>query len=531
MLEQKLESKALLFLMAFIIHLQIYATPSLVSPRSEIQLLNTKSGRTESFVSNGLIYLQINSDPRELAGNPSKNIDVTMRTEDGAQLSPITFKTDRQALFKEASLKTPSNLKVLDTKTFKNVQPNSKVRFIVEGRYEKNSWNFLKIYFVNGDGYITDHLGNRLNKSNFRYYRYSTALFNLHMGAGIIEGIRSINNGHKTISCPEEFADDDIFKLTSSNKVVKQEVKVQAQPRTQSPKKVKNQPIDKKKAEKVVQIKVESKKKIGPTAFEDLIGKRKWFLKTYPSRNKCLNRLRGYERERKDNIWPKDLSIVDRAQKIYELTTKSYNTLMSSPKTKKKDKIKTSFREVHDPHLIHPLLSPELMTCISFQETREKLDPQLMNYSYCEKRWPMESTAYGLGQVTRGLISDLKYIRPFKGKGPVNLVPIVTVDEVNGQEVTENIRAKTLHSLMSEDIDLQMEIMARAMNYKLKQYNLEKKAGNNAEKTLLQAVLKYDADDQRKYKKNVIDRCMPCMKQVKLGLKKPIDCHDLMVDK
>lgn len=513
--------RVLAFLTFILVSSSTWATPSLLAPRKSVSLANEVSGKESSFLSDGFTYLKIETDPEMIANSPTWFLTVSMMTKAGTQLNNSKFRTSRSVLFQNVSLKLPSSQKIIDTHTKENVFSNPELSFVIEGRYKVGAWDFLQIYFVDENGFIVDHEGRRPPESPFRYYKLSTKVFDVQMAEGMIRSLDSVNDDPlDTFYCPLKFDPDSAVALETSVRPKPRPVQNLA-PLTSVRPKPRPKPQVKPQQTAVAKPKAKSK-----STYEELMEKRAWFLKTYPKFGDCLNALRNYEKERGGNLWPSSVSIKQRASRIYDQAKKTYSSIKSHPEVVQKKNIGTGYKETHNPHMIHPLLSPELMSCIAFQETKGKLDPQAMNYSYCEKRHPMRSSAFGLSMMTRTTLSNLRYYKPH-GK-VVNQIPITTVKEINGHEVKENLSLDNLTYDSSDSVEMQMELMARTLNYNLKHYNWQKQLKGNSDKTLSIGVLKYDADDKEKYQDNVINRCLPCMKNIKANGGDPLSCHNKM---
>jgi len=497
----------------------IWATPSLLAPRHSVTLQDPKSGRQHQFMSDGFTYLKVETNPKEMANNPSWFVEVSMMTKAGTKVNNKKYKTSKKTLMENVALSLPPSQKVADTLNKENVLPKKDLNFVVEGRYVKNGWDYLQIYFVDSDGRNVDHNGIAPPDAPFRYYRLSTKIFDYHMAEGMINNLNKVNSDpFDTFYCPTNFSVPLLDSYTDLGANVQAPLKVQASPVKKPKPVVAKKPVPKPKPK--------PKKKLKST-YETMMEKRAWFLKTYPTVGKCLSALRNYEKKRNGNIWGSDVSLKKRASEIYKQSKATFSKLINHSKVTKKKSNSTGFGETHNPHMIHPLLSPELMSCIAFQETKGKLDPQAMNYSYCEQRNPMRSTAFGLSMITRTTLSDLRYYKPHKKA--VNQLPITTVSEVNGLKLKPNMSVDKMIYALSDSKEVQMELMARTLNYTLKHYNWQKKLKSNVQKTLEWGVLKYDGDDKEAYLKNVVRTCVPCMKSIKKNGGDPVSCHNKMV--
>lgn len=517
--------KRVLYTILFLLTASSWATPSLLAPRKSIILQSSTTGSEIDFLSDGFTYLKVETDPKEMAENPKWFTEVRMMTKSGEKVGNTKYKTSKKNLFHNVGLSLPSSQKIIDTQSKENVLAKQDLKFIVEGRYVKNGWDFLQIYFVDSEGNIVNHNGQRPPEAPFRYYRLSTKIFDFHMAEGMIKSLSSVNDDPlETFYCPKSFDEPEITLAAAPKTSIRPKVrpKQSSAPKTSIRPKPRPKPVAKPVYHNQSQTKTASDK----STFEVLMEKRRWFLKTYPKYGKCLQELRNYEKSRKDNIWTEDVSLKTRAERIYDQARQTFSKVVSHSDVTKKRNTNTGYSETHNPHMIHPQLSPELMTCIAFQETKGTLDPQAMNYSYCEQKNPMRSTAFGLSMITRSTMSDLRYYKPH-GK-VVNQLPITTVTSVNGRKLSENMSLDNMIYAISDSVEVQMELMARTLNYTLKHYNWQKKLKSNSQDTIKWGVLKYDGDDKEKYLKNVINSCLPCMNNIKKNGGSPISCHNKM---
>ncbi len=144
---------------------------------------------------------------------------------------------------------------------------------------------------------------------------------------------------------------------------------------------------------------------------------------------------------------------------------------------------------------LHPKLTPHLARCVIMQETKTTFDPHTLNYTYCQRRNFMRSTAHGLGQTT---------LTTFKFLNRANLLPglskYIKHPLLRGKD---NIPSDLLFELLNEHPQMQIETIFRHLNYLLK----IKKEGNGQ---VLSAVVSYDLDNKSKYIAYV-DRCLKCL--------------------
>lgn len=200
-------------------------------------------------------------------------------------------------------------------------------------------------------------------------------------------------------------------------------------------------------------------------------------------------------------IWG-DLSLEERADRVRAHANMTFR------------KMKESERKSSN-HRLHPILDSSVAVCISFIETRGTLNPHAMNYTMCQdrekdpvtgrSRW---STASGLGQMTR---------TTFRGLFDQGKMPITTTDDYQGASRDE------LFYAITDDVNLQMEVLLRHMNYEIKR--TAGRGGSN-DQILLRAVEAYDQDSKSRYLR-MFARCHKCMK----GLgndQDPMHCYEEM---
>jgi len=148
-------------------------------------------------------------------------------------------------------------------------------------------------------------------------------------------------------------------------------------------------------------------------------------------------------------------------------------------------------------HYVDPVVTPAVAACIAFQETKGNLNPYAVNYTYCNKR--MTSTAHGLGQMTFSTMEGM-FDNPDGTMIPLNTPASSKYSAMSPKEV---------HSKMSGDVPMQLEILMRVVSANAK-YIRWRNSGLSESEILKRAIIMYDRDAQSKYIKNVFTNCVPC---------------------
>jgi hypothetical protein len=241
------------------------------------------------------------------------------------------------------------------------------------------------------------------------------------------------------------------------------------------------------------------------------------------SGRECLQVLR-WEFNRPGRLWS-DLSMVERADRIRAHAARTYRKLVAIQRATRNLKGSGDpHKDIYNPDYLDPILSPELVTCVALQETKgfADLSPHAVNYTFClaNGSGKYSSSASGLGQVTWTTMSGVSAVMVRPNEAPAELLPIKTVPRHEGRSVDE------LFSAMNDDVPLQMEVIFRVMNYKLKFARFKYPGLSGLPDGLISAgVASYDRDDQSDYLKNVVQACMPCMAKRRKGT---ILCLDRM---
>ena len=234
---------------------------------------------------------------------------------------------------------------------------------------------------------------------------------------------------------------------------------------------------------------------------------------TTSNADECLRLQRGLELKMlEQSNWGK-LSIENRARKVYSHTQKVYDEVKAASAGLVNP---TEFKgeEWVDPHIIDPLLSPELAVCISYTESELDLNPYGASYAFC-RMGNEYSDANGLGHV---IGSTLKL---FRGYSKGNLIPLVT----KASSKIKNLDPKDLQLAASAIPEAQTELMMRVLNYELKRARENPKFRGSESAILNEAVFRYDTDAASRYVSKVFS-CYACTTQMR-SLKKgdPNDCY------
>lgn len=230
------------------------------------------------------------------------------------------------------------------------------------------------------------------------------------------------------------------------------------------------------------------------------------------SGQECVLQRKAYQQQ-DDSLWA-ELGPEARADRIYKHARRTFSRL----KAIKGWNVSSGspFRDTHNPDFLDPLLGPELVACVMYQESKGPAEhsPHAVNYTFCSANGEgkFRSSAHGLGQVTFTTFARLSSLQVKPGEAPENLLPIKTVKGYDDEDIDRIFQA------MNDDVPLQMEVVFRILNYKIKFAR-----AHNEDPLLRAAIISYDQEDRSEYVRNVEERCMPCMKG--LGRKKrPYSC-------
>ncbi len=180
------------------------------------------------------------------------------------------------------------------------------------------------------------------------------------------------------------------------------------------------------------------------------------------------------------------------------------------------------------------VVTPELVACIAFQETRGNLTPHRVNYTFCapEGRGKYLSSAHGLGQMTRSTLKGMWE------EGKLRLSTVQGYEKSSANEVFE---------ALNDDVPLQMEILYRTLSEKARIANNDLKndlasarpkeaqtesaqvQASQADTSLLsETIFRYDTDRADSYVTHVREICLPCMKALAQTKETPSDCLEKM---
>ncbi|MEN9722498.1 MAG: hypothetical protein RJB38_484, partial [Pseudomonadota bacterium] len=221
------------------------------------------------------------------------------------------------------------------------------------------------------------------------------------------------------------------------------------------------------------------------------------------SGRECLQVLH-WELNRPGMLWS-ELTEAERADRIYAHAKRTFRLLKEIQKqTGNLKSLGSLQRDIYNADYLDPVLSPELITCIALQETKgfSSLSPHAVNYTFCQSpgRGKYASSASGLGQVTWTTMSGVSAVQVRPDEAPVELLPIKTVPRHEGKP------ADQLFEAMNDDVPLQMEIVYRIMNYKLKfaRFKSPELGANRGPALVSAGVASYDRDNESAYLKNVV---------------------------
>lgn len=190
------------------------------------------------------------------------------------------------------------------------------------------------------------------------------------------------------------------------------------------------------------------------------------------------------------------MSIAQRATAIHD-SAKTVLQNMNSSSAEKGNKSGSRYKNFVNGHYIDPVVTPAVAACISYQETKGNLNPFAVNYTYCNKR--MTSTAHGLGQMTFSTMEGM-FDNPDGEMIPLNTPASAKYSGMSPSQV---------HSKMSGDVDMQLEILMRVVSANAK-YIRWRNSGLSESEILKRAIIMYDRDAQSNYIKNVFTNCVPC---------------------
>lgn len=219
------------------------------------------------------------------------------------------------------------------------------------------------------------------------------------------------------------------------------------------------------------------------------------------SSGECESRRRNYEAQlMQDTDWA-GLTLHERADKILEVAESSLEAIIeASNETGRNQATQGSpYRSWVNPHYIDPLVTPEMMTCIAFHETRGQLNFIAHNFSYCYR--DMTSTSHGLAMTT------LRSFRQLLNFSDGNQLPLLTENarRYEGMGTTE------FHRAFSDDPHMQLEVGMRHLNHLIKHQRVS--SPRASDDTIIQrGVAAYDRDRQSSYMSH-FNACFSCMQR------------------
>ncbi len=233
---------------------------------------------------------------------------------------------------------------------------------------------------------------------------------------------------------------------------------------------------------------------------------------------KCNESLKKLRASLGPEIWGNDSKEI-RASKILNQAKTTIGKLREASVASNFDNKRSSsnaYLDMMGGKVFEKEITPELLACISYRETKINLSPHDINYTYCNQG-PLKSTAIGLGQVTRNLFMAL---RDHEGR---NLLPMTTVSLDDKERYAKMSDLEIFHE-MADNVDLQMEVIARSLNYKFQFKKMEHyKRGHllQGDGLIKTGVAYYDQDNQTKYVRDVVG-CLKCFNDGK----SPYTCYE-----
>lgn len=225
----------------------------------------------------------------------------------------------------------------------------------------------------------------------------------------------------------------------------------------------------------------------------------------------CLSELRNKEQLVLQITPWGDLSVRQRAEKVYETAKESFASFKAVTAD---SKVRSAYANSVNPEYRSPVITAEVAACIAYQETSGHLNPFSQNYSYCDNSKGMVSTAHGLGQMTRTTFRKMKS-HPEGDQMPYN---------TPHSAVLQGKNSTAAHAFISTSPHLQMEVVLRTLNFEAKHARWKNPRASDSE-ILKMAITRYDHDNKSKYVKRVFEQCVPCMKKKSAGA-----CYDQIWD-
>lgn len=419
---------------------------------------------------------------------------IKLVDEDGAPLDNKEYKVSANYLYRSISHETSKTFQAKAGSKEVTVPKNSKV--IIDSRGGTN-WKYYNIYLVNNNGQIVDEKGKIVkDPKNMEYLKVSESVLDQML---LDEEINSVSENLKEFDATLEPPKKECVECEKFAEVA-------------ATRSVETPPVQ--TNEKMQQ----------DVASYDYIMNRRNQLKGTKG---CETKLRQLEQSIPNQLWD-NMSIEQRASEVYNQAKISYDKIKNHKASINGRGVQTNFAQRANPHYLHPGVTPELMSCIVFQETHGIIRPQVYNYTYCDRTANPTSTAHGLGMITSSTMKKLHSYKKTRSE-VVNQIPITTIpgNPYNGKSATY------LHKAMADDVPLTMEVIFRTLNDNLKQQNWSLARSksfdqNSLAQTIKQGVTLYDQDAKSGYLNGVLNKCLPCMQQVARGNGNAIDCHNRM---
>ena len=431
--------------------------------------------------------------------NYKKNIgkwyhEVLIVNDKNKVLSSSSFKVSQIYLKREISYVLNRDYEIIDDRNNEVVIGYEGQRYIIISGTDKGRVNYL-IQFVDEDGNSLNHT-NLPEKS--RFYRILQKDIDTDLALSsvlFLKRLKRMTSGRGDLDW--YWTDCDIVtkgKIVELNKPKVEKTKID------------KTKIDKTKKNEIKNVILPSDENFG--LYGHLFSQRKQLRKGgYRS---CKNKKDKIEKDylAKHPAYG-SLTLDQRANQIIRDARTVYADVIESS-GEKNNKIKSSYLNTVNGHYIDPLVSPELISCIAYQETKGKLNPYVVNYTLCYRR--MTSTAHGFGQMT---LSTLEGMMNYPDG---ELIPLDTKYSTPYKNVNKKRNKKKyiefIHNKMSGDVGMQLEVIIRLLSYNMKFLRGQSKNKNLSEAEILQkSVAMYDRDNQSSYVKNVVENCLPCFER------------------
>jgi hypothetical protein len=389
--------------------------------------------------------------------------EVKLVDEDNRPIKKGTLKISQEYLNKELKNKITHNLDFIDELTQKTVTGYPDQQYIIVSSVNKG-WKTYSVQFVDDEGGLVDHKG--IPVSVPRTYKVSQRYLDSDRLKSQVVALSKIQ------------------KEATRKRTLKEDCLKTTAPKTSL--RPKPRPKD------LVKIAAPS-----GSSYKYLTDMRS-SLRAGGLRS-CMNKKEKIQRDfLKKHPYGK-LSIEGRANRIRseaELVLSGIKKSSGSKNTKNKSR----YKNFVNGHYIDPIVTPAVISCLAYQETKGNLNPYAVNYTLCNTK--MASTAHGLGQITRSTMNGLS------GNPDGDMMPLDSPysSKYKGKSVRE------IHSQMSGDVGMQFEILVRILSSNAKHTRWKNRSLSEAE-ILKRSIILYDRDSQSKYIKNVVDNCIPCFKK------------------